>query len=215
MKHYIFLFFAAITMMMTSCASQRALTGNVEAVSAHLDVNVKAFSLDEGCSGNIKMKRGQAIQISLTKLGIEGVRVILTPDSILLVNKLTKTYLRTSFRDADRAMGGEGMFTFRNVEAYFWNDNGQSPNYATLPVGGFVPVELKTNYSKRVRVGAHNLPRQIRLNISGADGAIETGEAKIKLTKIQAANNWSPNTEIPAKYKNLNFISEIKKLLKK
>lgn len=215
MKHFILLIVAVAAMLMTSCASQRALTGDVQGVSARLEANVKAFNLDEGCNGNIKMKRGEAIQISLTKYGIEGVRIIMTPQEILLVNKLTKTYLRTSFKDADKALGGEGMLTFRNVEAYFWNDNGNNTNYATLPVGGFVPLELKTTYSRRLRTGRYSLPQRINVNISGADGAIETGNAKLKLTHVQVANNWEPNTEIPEKYKNLNFISLIKKLLKK
>lgn len=215
MKHFILLIVAVAAMLMTSCASQRALTGDVQGVSARLEANVKAFNLDEGCNGNIKMKRGEAIQISLTKYGIEGVRIIMTPQEILLVNKLTKTYLRTSFKDADKALGGEGMLTFRNVEAYFWNDNGNNTNYATLPVGGFVPLELKTTYSRRLRAGRYSLPQRINVNISGADGAIETGNAKLKLTHVQVANNWEPNTEIPEKYKNLNFISLIKKLLKK
>lgn len=216
MKHYLILFIAAVAMLMTSCASQRALMGDVQAVSAHLEANVKCFNLDESCYGNIKMKRGEAIQISLTKMGIEGVRIILTPDSILLVNKLTKTYLRTSFREADKAIGGEGTLTFRNVEAYFWNDNGVSPTYANLPIAGFVPLEVKTNYSRRLRVGQYySLPQRIHVNISGAEGMIETGDAKLKLTKVQPANNWTPNTEIPAKYKNLNFITALKSILKK
>lgn len=215
MKHYLILFIAAVAMLMTSCASQRALMGDVQVISAHLDAEVKCFNLDEGCNGNIKMKRGEAIQISLTKMGIEGVRIILTPDSILFVNKLAKVYLRTSFRDADKALGGEGTLTFRNVEAYFWNDYGNSPTYATLPIAGFVPLEIKTSYSRRLRVGQYSLPQRIHVNITGDDGAIQTGDAKLKLTKVQVANGWTPNTEIPAKYKNLNFITVIKNLLKK
>lgn len=216
MKHFLFTLLAAVCMLMTtSCASQRALTGNVQGISAHLDATVKAFNLDESCSGSIKMKRGEAIQISLTKYGIEGVRIIMTPDSILLVNKMTKTYLRTSFREADKALGGEGALTFRNVEAYFWHENGDNVNYATLPVGGFVPLELRTSYSRHMRAGYYSLPTRVNMEMSGADGMVQTGKAKIKLSKVQVANNWEPNTEIPAKYKNLNFISVIKNLLKK
>lgn len=215
MKHYLLLFVMAAAMLMTSCASQRALTGDVQGISAKLEANVKAFNLNEGCNGSVKMKRGEAIQISLTKYGIEGVRIICTPDSVLLVNKMTKTYLRTSFRDIDKALGGEGVMTFRNVEAYFWNDGGKSPKYGTVSAGGFVPLDVKTSYSRRLRAGIYSLPTEINVTLTGADGAIETGKAKLKLSKVQVANDWKPNTEIPAKYKNLNFVSEIRKLLKK
>lgn len=215
MKHYLLLIFSIAILTMTGCASQRALYGDVEGISAKLDARIKAFNLDENANGTIKMKRGEAIQLSLTKFGIEGVRVVFTPDSILLVNKLTKTYLRTSFRDADRAMGGEGTLTFANVESYFWNDNGLSTNYATLPIGGFVPLDLRTNYGRPIRAGRYSLPQRISVKISGADGAIETGEAKLKLSNVQPANNWQPNTEISSKYKSLNVVSLVKNLLKK
>lgn len=216
MKHYFLLAVAAIIMMLsTSCASQRAITGNVDAIQAKIDCRIRAFNLDENCGGTIKMKRDQAIQLSLTRYGIEGVRVTFTPDSILLVNKLTKTYLRTSFRDADKAMGGEGVLNFYNVQAYFWNDNGENRTYSTLPVGGVVPLELKTNYGSSLRVGQYRIPCKIKLDIEGANGAIETGDATLKLSKVRAINNWEPNTEITSKYKSLNIVSVIKGLLKK
>lgn len=215
MKHYLFIIIASLTLLMSSCASQRALTGDVQAVSAKIDANLKAFNLDKSCNGTLKMKRNEVIQISLTQFGIEGVRVIMTRDSILLINKLTKTYLRTSFKEADRAVGGEGMLTFRNIEAYFWNENDKSTQYATLPIGGFVPLELKSTFSRRISAGKYHIPQRVNINVSGADGAIETGELKLKLTKIQTANNWEPNVTIPSNYKSLNFISVIKKLLKK
>lgn len=215
MRHTLLLLITTAALLLSGCASQRALTGDVQGISAKIDANIKAFNLDESANGNIKMKRGEGIQISLTKFGIEGVRVTFTPDSVLLVNKLTKTYLRTSYKELDRAMGGEGLLNYRNVEAYFWNDNNLNNNYATLPVGGFVPLDVKTSYSRHVRAGAYHVPQRINVRISGADGAIETGEAKLKLSQVRPANNWQPNTEISSKYKSLNFVSVIKKLLKK
>lgn len=216
MKHYITLIIAAITIAMaSSCASQRALTGDVQGISAKLDARISAFKLDENANGTIKMKRGEAIQISLTKFGIEGARVIFTPDSILYVSKLTKTYLRTSFREADKALGGEGTLTFRNVEAYFWNDNNQSSNYATLPIAGIVPVELRTSYGRNLRAGQYQVPQKINIRMSDTERVIEPGEVKLKLSKVTTANNWQPNTEISSKYKSLNIISLVKNLLKK
>lgn len=215
MRHSLLLLITATTLLLSSCASQRALTGDVQGISAKIDAHIKAFNLDESASGNIKMKRGEGIQISLTKFGIEGVRVIFTPDSVLLVNKLTKTYLRTGYSELDRAMGGEGIFNYRNVESYFWNDNNFNTNYSTLPVGGFVPLDVKTSYNRHVKAGAYRVPQRLNIRLSGADGAIETGEAKLKLSQIRPANNWEPNTEVSSKYKSLNFVSAIKKLLKK
>lgn len=203
-------------LLLGSCAGQRALTGPVDAVSARIDAQVKALRLDETAGGNIKMKRGEAIQLSLTKFGIEGVRVVFTPDSILFLNKLSKTYLRTSFRDADRALtGGDGTLNFANVEAYFWNDGQKGSDDAVLPVGGMFPVELHTSYGRSLRVGEHRLPLRITMELSAADGAVEAGSVKLKLSKVKAADHWTPNTQVPSKYRSLNAVKLLRGLLGK
>lgn len=213
MKHFLLILVAAMAMLVSSCASQRALSGDVTGVSAKLDAQIQAFHLDESANGTIKMKRDEGIQISLTKFGIEGVRIICTTDSVLFLNKLTKTYLRTSYREIDNLFGGEGTFNFKNLQSYFWNDNGRSNDYATLPVGGFIPLELKTSYGRNIHVGQFRMPKSIELDLSGADGAIETGKAKLKFTKVKSANDWHPSTEVSAKYKSLDMRKLIGKLL--
>ena len=213
--------FSALLLLVTilsmgSCASQRALTGKVETVSARLETHVRAFNLDEKAGGNIRLKRGEAIQISLTKFGIEGVRIVCTPDSILFVNKLSKTYLRTSFREADQAlMGGDGTLNFKNVEAYFWNDSHRRSDDAVLPVGGFFPIALHTDYGRSLRVGDYRLPLKIEMEMNAAEGTIETGKLQMKLSKVKAVNDWTPNTQVSAKYKSLNFVKLIRSLLQK
>lgn len=215
MKSHLPISAIASALLLCSCASQKSILGDVQCVSAKIDAHIKAFNLDENTNGTIKMKRGEAIQISLTKFGIEGVRVICTQDSVLMVNKLTKTYLRSSYREIDSALGGEGLFCFKNVESYFWNDSDMPNRFATLPIGGFIPLDLKTTYGRSIKAGSYRIPKKINIYMSGADGAIETGEAKLKLSNIRETNTWQPNTEISSKYKSINFISSVKKLFKK
>lgn len=215
MKHIILtLISIVIVLSTTSCASHRSITGNVNAITAKVDAHLQAFNLDENAKGTLKMKRGEAIQLSLTKFGIEGVRVIFTPDSMLVINKLTKTYLRTSFREADRLLGGEGLVTFDNIENFFWSESKMADRQSTIPVAGFVPLDLETKYSRTLKAGKYRVPQKINMKMSGAEGAIETGEMKIELSKVKAADSWQPNTEISSKYKNLNVLSLIKNLLK-
>lgn len=215
MKHYFLGLLAVFTLFLTSCASQRNLTGDVQAVTARVDARIKAFNLDENANGIIKMKRGTGIQLSLTRFGIEGARVIFTPDSILFISKLSRTYVRTSYREADMVLGGEGALTFRNVEAFFWNDRGRNTERAMVTLAGIMPLELKTSYGRSIRVGQQHMPQRITLTTNSADGVVDTGEARIKFSKVKAANTWEPNTEVPAKYANLNFLSLVRKLLKK
>lgn len=216
MKHTFSFFAITIAMITTSgCASQHALTGDVKGITAKIDARVKAFHLDENAGGTIKMKRGEGIQLSLTKFGIEGVRVTCTPDSILVVNRLTKTYIRTSFKDADRALGGEGTVTFANFENYFWNDEHHSKDLSTLPIAGIIPLDIETTYGKSLRAGEYRIPQRINIKMSGADSVIEAGDVRLKMSKVKKANDWHPSTEVSSKYKNLNITSLIKSLLKK
>lgn len=215
MKHLFHIMALGIIMFLTSCASQKALTGDVQSITAKVETKIKAFNMDESVNGTLKMKRDKAIQLSLTKFGIEGARVIFTPDSILLINKLTKTYLRSSFKELDKMAGGENMLTFANIQEFFWNDKGQSTTHSTLPIASFIPIELKTSYSHNLKAGKYRIPMHINMEMSGADGAIQPGAVNMRLKNVRASNDWEPNTEISSKYKSLNLISFFKQLLKK
>ena len=215
MKNLLILLIATAAMLVSSCASQRALSGNVFGVSAKLETQFQAFNLDESSNGTLKMKRDEGIQISLTRFGIEGIRIICTQDSVLFLNKLTRTYVRASYGEIDRIFGGEGLLNFNKVQSYFWNDNGRSRDFATVPIGGFIPLDFNTSYGRSIRAGQYHVPNQISVELGGADGAFEPGQAKIKLSKLKTINDWHPSTEVSTKYKSLDLRSLVGKLFKK
>ena len=51
--------------------------------------------------------------------------------------------------------------------------------------------------------------------MNAAEGTIETGKLQMKLSKVKAVNDWTPNTQVSAKYKSLNFVKLIRSLLQK
>lgn len=68
---------------------------NFTTFSAKLDVDYKGSDgKNHNINGNIKMYRDSAVWVSLsaTLLSIEGVRLLITKDSVKLLNKLEKTY---------------------------------------------------------------------------------------------------------------------------
>lgn len=118
----------ALLMGLTSCASQQHVSANTQAISAKMEAHIKAGTLDETAGGTLRIRRGAGMQLSLTKFGIEGARVIFTPDSVLVINKMNNTYISTSFREADSMMGGMGLLSYANLEQQFWNGKGIQEN---------------------------------------------------------------------------------------
>ena len=68
------------------------------------------------------MRRDAVIQLSLTKFGIEGARLVFTPDSITVLDRLNKRYLRTSYAELQQALQFDRPLTFATVQSFFWND---------------------------------------------------------------------------------------------
>lgn len=66
-----------------------------EWLKASFKADTKTSSGNLSFSGQIRMRRDSVIWISLSPaLGIEVARLKITPDSVLMINKLKKTYLR-------------------------------------------------------------------------------------------------------------------------
>lgn len=167
---------------LTSCASQQHVTTDTRAITAKIEAHIKAGTFDETTGGTLYLRRGAGMQLSLTKFGIEGARVIFTPDSIFVINKMNNTYISTSFQNADSMMGGMGLLSYTNLEQQFWNGKGIQENVN-------IPLQMP------------NTPLSI-------------GELQFKLHNVKPANDWSPNTTVSAKYKQIALGNVLQNLLK-
>ena len=82
--------------------------------------NVRLEGNNIGLKGQLKMKNDSVIWISLSlKLGIEVARVMITEDSVKLINRTNKTYFSESiesFRDSGvREFGNSEIWEFGNL----------------------------------------------------------------------------------------------------
>ena len=125
-----------------------AIIGNIKGVIDATHIDYKTFSAkmkldyqtpDESNSAtaNIRMKKDSVIWISLTgPLNIEGFRVMVTPDSIVVMNKLKKTVQRASishlqkvtqlpisFTDLQNFLVGNAMYTNGKILSYRSNND--------------------------------------------------------------------------------------------
>ncbi|MBQ0050398.1 MAG: DUF4292 domain-containing protein [Bacteroidales bacterium] len=90
-------------------------------LSASMDLTLNAAGHNITVGGSLKMKRNDCIQMSLQVLGlVEAGRLELTPDYILLVNRIGKQYVQVAYDDI--AFFREGGINFYTFQSLFWNE---------------------------------------------------------------------------------------------
>ncbi len=72
---------------------------NLEWFSAKAKINYEDQNYRENFSANIRMRKDSIIWMNLKKVGIEGARIQITPDSFFMVNRLDKNYLKAALHD--------------------------------------------------------------------------------------------------------------------
>jgi hypothetical protein len=106
-------------------------------MSARMKTKVTSPSLNQSFTTNIRWKKGEKIWMSMSIIGIEGARVLITPDSIKIMDKLNeryifkpisyireKTFVDLSFSDIENLLLGQLIFTDTSKAKY--SDKGSS-----------------------------------------------------------------------------------------
>lgn len=106
--------------------------------NAKMRLSYKGKEEENQATAYLRMKKDSIIWVSITgALGIEGVRVMVTPDSVVLINKLNKTvqyrsiaYLQEltkvplGFYDLQDLLIGNPIFLDSNIVSYKTTENG-------------------------------------------------------------------------------------------
>lgn len=85
--------------------------------------NIKVSTATESLSfkANIRMVRDSVIWTSISPgLGIEIVRVCITPDSIFMMNRLEKTYMEKGYAEISQLIKAE--LTFDDLQSILWSE---------------------------------------------------------------------------------------------
>ncbi|MBR1889741.1 MAG: DUF4292 domain-containing protein [Alloprevotella sp.] len=72
-----------------------------ECQTARVSVNLSQGQKNISCSGTLRMKRDDVVQLSLTFLGVEVGRLECTPTDVLLIDRINKQYIRAPYSDVD------------------------------------------------------------------------------------------------------------------
>ena len=92
------------------------------------------FSVETGAqkltlTGNLKMKRDECIRLQLMAFGfVEAGRIELTPDYVLIMDRINKLYLKAPYVQVD-FLRNNGL-NFNTMQALFWNELSKPAKYS-------------------------------------------------------------------------------------
>lgn len=135
-----------------------ATRNNVDQVTCRMSMDIQAGTQKLSVGGNLKMKRNDVIQLSLQVFGfVEAGRLELTPDYMLILNRIGKQYVKVAYKDVPYFK--ENGINFYTFQALMWNElfvSGQDPkvlptaiDFAQAKEGNDV---ILTNTTKRLVV---------------------------------------------------------------
>ena len=104
------------------------------AISQKFITSKVKFSIETGAqkltlTGNLKMKRDDCIRLQLMAFGfVEAGRIELTPDYVLIMDRINKQYLKAPYVQVD-FMRNNGL-NFNTMQALFWNELSRPVKYS-------------------------------------------------------------------------------------
>lgn len=104
-------------------ASVKANHSDAKALTSRVKVKLTLNGEEMSTSGTLRMKRGEAIQISLVDpiLGIAEVgKLEFTKDKVLIIDRINRRYLEEPYSKVDFL--SKANISFGTLEALFWNE---------------------------------------------------------------------------------------------
>ena len=96
-------------------------TVNAEYVTAKMKFNLTQKGQNISVGGNLKMKKDDVIQLSLVAFGImEAARIELTKDEVLVIDRINKRYVRSSY--SGLSFLREAELDFYGLQSLFRNE---------------------------------------------------------------------------------------------
>lgn len=150
-------------------------------LTAKAEVELILDSKNVALNGNLRMKRDDVVQLSLTFFGIEVVRMEFTPEEVLVIDRANKRYLRAQYNDVQFLQ--QAGLDFYALQALFWNevfvpgttDAGQHLSEFNVQKAGDETILLlsskpKLNYEFRTETKVSHLTRTTVTPKQGGNG---------------------------------------------
>lgn len=89
-------------------------------VTGRMDLQLNALGNNLSVSGQLRMKRDEVVQLSLTLLGFEVGRLEFAPGEVLIIDRVNKQFVRAPYSDVS-FLQAAGL-DFYALQALFWNE---------------------------------------------------------------------------------------------
>ena len=106
-------------------AGVKATNTNFQYLNGRGKVHFKHRSTEQTANFNLRVRRDSAIWLSGSLLGIEGVRALLTPDSVRVVNRLQKSYFTGDYAYLSQLLNVP--VTYQQMQAILLGDYQPAP----------------------------------------------------------------------------------------
>lgn len=180
--------------------SVRRFSG-IEAMTAKLNLTLEAGQKRVSVGGSYRLKRNDVIQINLTYTMLLTINVgtlELTPDYILLVDRVNKRFCKVAYSDVP-AMAQAGV-DFNYLQSIFWGEAEQSPTRV-----------LEWVYNKWIDLGQGQFPSELRFTLKPSSSA--SYQAFFALSDIRESSDWNTRTEVSSKYTEVQLETVLKALM--
>jgi len=107
-------------------AGVKATNTNFQYLNGRGKVHFKHKDNDQSANFNLRVKRDSAIWLSGSLIGIEGVRALLTPDSVRVVNRLGKSYFTGDYAYLSQLLSVP--VSYNQMQALLLGDYQAAPN---------------------------------------------------------------------------------------
>ena len=210
------LFLLLLPLLLVSCGIIRG-TGDAYrpdeplSITAKLSAKVGIDEAGQSVGGILRMRRDQVIQLSLTKFGIEGARIIFTPDSLFVIDRLHKRYAANTYAAFVGLLPDARPLTFTDFQTFFWNDRNRSREEVSTTVGLIFPLEMRIKRSKIKTIEGHKIPQNTHVDLNIFDKEVDLD---LTLSKVKINYNWNARTTIPEGYTPIDTAT-LGKLLRK
>lgn len=175
---------------------------NFEWFSAKFSADYEIDNNNTSFSGQIRIRKDSIIWISISKFSIEGARILITQDSIFVVNRLDNNYFKSDFNYINRFINNAIDFdmlqalVLGNDLKYYENDKFKS-NYEN----GFISLNT---------VNRHKLKKYIKnendkLKILVQNILVDPETYKIKNLTVKEVKE---NNKLKINYDNFEFIEK-------
>lgn len=191
MKHLLSLTLIALLLVSCSATKQVATTAEVSGAPAQPEAVVARVGMaitgsDMSCTGKLRMLRDDVVQLNLVFLGMNIGTLEFTPDSVLLVDRVNRQFVYTTYQAIDAFR--QRQITFPVLQGLFWGES----------MAGLDDGQITWKYTAYGRVNRHKIPSTHIVRFR--DGGVEAG-FDMTLSEFDNDRRWARRTLIdPAKY---------------